>query len=556
MKKLIAFSGLLGTVAGLLFNTHASAQFTNDGATIKVQPGAVIFCQGNFENKNAGSISNDGKIEVQGNFLNSATYNSATADDSLIISGGGNVTFNSGASTLTNLWINKTGATDRVTLTATALLSGKLDYTQGVFTTDPIANPAYLFSAPTSAVFSFAAGKEIIGNVRRTGWANGAAVVFNQPNMQVTTNAGVAPTAVTVTMIPLTEGGDPTNNEREVKRKFVFAQTGGSAFTSDVRFPYLAGELNTNTDANLVPWGLFTAVWNGRLTPVTRLANTYVATTGMTATDFVNEWKLADPRYTMNATAFLRGAWNAGPNMTTSLNSGGFIPLSQPYNVVPFSYAGTESVGAIPNANIVDWVLAELRMPGTGAPIDATSSTIVGRKAGFLLNNGTVVDLDGVTPISFDINKQGAGFIVIRHRNHLGIISNSLPSNATGSYSNDFRSLANIYKNPAASSDPVVALPSSANYGMWAGNANANAGAGNNVVNSTDVGVIKAAIGVLLSGYQFQDINLNGAINSTDVGFAKATIGSLGQSSSPNRNATGKIVVLGPVPENVVIKCA
>jgi len=387
---------------------------------------------------------------------------------------------------------------------------------------------------PVAATFAFNAGKEIVGKVRRTGWTNGAARVFNQPNMLITTAGGTNPTDFTVTMIPQTAGGDPTGAEREVKRKFLFAQTGGTGFTTDVRMPYLDAELNTNTEGNLVTWQNVSSVWNGRLTPVTRDgASNYVGTTGLTTTEIANEWKLADPKYTMNATAMLRGAWTAGPTMTTLLNSGGYIPLSQPYNTAPFSYAGTESVGTIPNANIVDWVLVELRIPVSGLPADATSSTIVGRKAGFLLNNGTVVDLDGTTPISFDINKQGAGFMVVKHRNHLATMSNSLPSNAIGSYSNNFTALANVYKNPSLS-DPVVLLPSSASYGMWAGDATKS-----NAVNSSDVTAIKAAISVITpAGYHFTDVNLSSTINSSDVTLAKQTISTIGSSSAPAKAAS------------------
>lgn len=522
----------------LLLHTAGSAQLVNDGATIKVQPGATIFCQGNFENKNAGSISNDGKIEVQGNFLNTATYNSATADDSLILSGAGNVTVNGGSSTYTNLWINKTAATDRVTLTNTFLLSGKLDFDQGVFTTDPITNPSYVFSAPATAVFDFAAGKEIIGNVRRTSWTGAVTRMFNQPNMLITTNGGSAPTDVTITMIPLTESGDPTDNEREVKRKFQFTQTGGTGFTADVRMPYVTGELNTNTEANLVPWGRFTGIWNGRLTPVTRdAANDWVSTTGITAADFVNEWKLADPKYTMNATALLRGPWNSGTGlMNTTMNSGGLLDISalnQPFNTTPFNYTGTETVAAgffASHPTVVDWVLVEMRKPSSGLPVDATSATIIGRKAGFLLNNGTVVETDGVTPILVDINKQGAGFMVVRHRNHLGVMSNSLPSNATGSFSNDYRVLANSYKPIGAPSDPVVLLPSSANYGFWGGDANKSG-----VVNGTDVSAIKNAIANSASGYLLTDVNLSNSINGTDVSLTKGTISSSGSGGAPGR---------------------
>jgi hypothetical protein len=540
MRRCLAF--LLVTLTGYI----AKAQLVNDGAVIKIQPGAVIFCAGNVENKNAGTISNDGKLEVQGNFLNTATYTTATADDSLIMSGGGNVTLNAGAATLSFLHINKTANSNFVTLTASTTIGNKLTYNSGTLSTDPIAN-TYTLNAGVGVTFEFTAGREIVGRVRRTGWSNGVARVFNQPNMQITTNGGTTPTEFTVNMIPQANGGDPTQTEREVKRKYQFTPVGGSGYTADARFPYIAGELNTNTEANLVPWVLPAAEWTGRLTPVTRdAANDWISTTGIPTAEVAQEWKLADPRYTMNATAFLRGPWNAGGgNMNATLNSSGFIPLSQPYNTTPFNYTGTESVGAIPNANVVDWVLVEFRKPADGLPASAASATIIGRKAGFLLANGTVVDLDGVTPIAFDINKQGAGFMTIRHRNHLGIMSNSLPSNATGTYTNDFRAFANVYKNPAFA-DPVVLLPSSTNYGMWMGDANKN-----NAVNATDVTVIKIAIAALTPpGYHLTDVNLSNAINATDVTLAKQTIAALGASSTPARGGQQPKEKVSHIPED------
>jgi hypothetical protein len=241
------------------------------------------------------------------------------------------------------------------------------------------------------------------------------------------------------------------------------------------------------------------------------------------------EWKLADPKYPFNVTAYLRGPWN-GTAMNTSLNSGSIIPLSQPYNTTPFNYAGTESVASIPNANIVDWVVVEHRKPLSGLPSDATSSTITGRKTAFLLNNGTVVDLDGVTPISFNITKQGASFIVIRHRNHLGVLSNSIPSNATGTFTNDYTILANSYKASGAASDPVVLLSGGTKYGLWAGDANKNG-----VVNVTDVNAIKIAIAASASGYLFTDVNLSNSINVTDANLTKITISSSGTGGASTR---------------------
>ncbi len=47
--------------------------------------------------------------------------------------------------------------------------------------------------------------------------------------------------------------------------------------------------------------------------------------------------------------------------MNTSINDRGSIPLSQPYNTPPWNYTGDESVISIPNADVVDWLLLELR---------------------------------------------------------------------------------------------------------------------------------------------------------------------------------------------------
>src|SRR6186997_2175491 len=48
--------------------------FYNDGAMVKVQPGAVLFIEGGMQNTATGTIDNDGIIEVQGNFVNAGTW--------------------------------------------------------------------------------------------------------------------------------------------------------------------------------------------------------------------------------------------------------------------------------------------------------------------------------------------------------------------------------------------------------------------------------------------------------------------------------------------------
>jgi len=501
-----------------LLSLQSQAQLTvQGGATFFMQSGAQVTVQGNVDN--AGTLNNDGNLRVQGNYTNTGSYTGTGTAGVLEMYGTGNATLAPGSSSIANLTINKTAATDVVKLGASTTVTTGFTLTNGVLTTDPLVTPAVALISPATTPYTFAAGKEVVGRVTRTGWTAGVSRVFNQPNMQVSTTGGTTPTDFTVNMIP---NGDPTQAEREVKRVYGFANTGGAGFTADVRYPYMSGELNTNTEANLVPWRLVTSEWNARLTPVTRdAANDWVATTGVLAADLAQEWKLADPNYTMNVTAYLRGPWNGtNQNMNTGLNSLGYLPLSQPYNQTAFNdYNGGETVAAgffAAHPNIVDWVLIETRKPASGLASDATFASVIGRKVGFLVNNGSVVDLDGTTPLAYPISKQGNSFVVVKHRNHLSIMSNSIASAATGTFTNDFSGLAGVYDNPVITPDPVQALPSSTKYGLWAGNANRDI-----TVNAGDVALVKNNANTTTTGYVYGDVNMDGTVNAGDVGVTK-----------------------------------
>lgn len=120
---------------------------------------------------------------------------------------------------------------------------------------------------------------------------------------------------------------------------------------------------------------------------------------------------------------FLEGPFN-GTNMNAGINDLSLLPLSHPYNIPPWNYPGTESVASIPNNQVVDWVLIE----GRDAPdaASATETTSFVRQAAFLLSNGKIVDLDGVSLLSTNYSLNNNLFVVIWHRNHLPILSQFL----------------------------------------------------------------------------------------------------------------------------------
>jgi uncharacterized protein (TIGR02145 family) len=136
---------------------------------------------------------------------------------------------------------------------------------------------------------------------------------------------------------------------------------------------------------------------------------------------------------------FLEGPFN-GAEMTNNLNTTGLLPLSQPYNSSPWNYNGTEAVAAIPNADISDWVLVELRET-TGNASTATPDKIINRQAAFLKKNGNIVGLNGDSLITYSGNISNNLYVVIWHRNHLAVMSSGSLTKINGTYTWDFTDL-------------------------------------------------------------------------------------------------------------------
>lgn len=133
---------------------------------------------------------------------------------------------------------------------------------------------------------------------------------------------------------------------------------------------------------------------------------------------------------------FLEGPF-AGTSMYTDLVDNSIFPLNQPYNSSPWNYAGGEHIASIPNPNIVDWILVELRETA-GDATTAISSTIIAQKALLLLDDGSVVDTNGIGLPEFDVSITENLFVVIWHRNHLGIMSANPLIASGGIYAYDF----------------------------------------------------------------------------------------------------------------------
>lgn len=232
---------------------------------------------------------------------------------------------------------------------------------------------------------------------------------------------------------------------------------------------------------------------------------------GLSVTGLAPDGEVEDYQITMEGEVevdirvFLEGPY-IGPNMSTTLNTLGYLPLGQPYNADPAAvwyYNGGETVPTIPNGNITDWVLVEFRDAPTAA--GATRATMTSMQPAFVMNNGMVVGLDGMSPLKVNGVFQYNPYVVIWHRNHLGILSASpLILSGTNYYTYDFTSSAGqAYLNGQKNLGGGI-------YGMYGGDGKPDEFIEN--MDKTNVWSVQAGI----SGYWEGDFDLNGQVNNPD----------------------------------------
>jgi hypothetical protein len=212
----------------------------------------------------------------------------------------------------------------------------------------------------------------------------------------------------------------------------------------------------------------------------------------------------------------LQGAFNTATGlMNDDLRTQQLIPVQEPYSQIPgFTHVGRgggESVspnvlGVSGAQAIVDWVFIELRDPDNSAAVLETRAALIRR-------DGNIVDVDGVSAVTFRGRPSGTYYFDVRHRNHLGIRTPEqfalyndpvLLYDFTGEQFNAYQGVQSFL---------------GANYGwaMYGGNANSNgnvrySGPGNDQ-NALLNGCLGGSKALVLNGvYSTCDLNLNGAV--------------------------------------------
>lgn len=239
----------------------------------------------------------------------------------------------------------------------------------------------------------------------------------------------------------------------------------------------------------------------------------------------------------VNAKVLLEGPLNTSTmQMTTTLNQNGLIPKTQPYGTAPWAYTSTqELVSSIPSTSITDWVLLELHDA-------ANPSVIVAKRAAFVKNDGTIVDLDGVSPVLFAGIDPGNYKVAVRHRNHLGVMlanSYALTGSPLTTALVDFTDIHNDLYTKDAGYDGYEAAQVSngtvTKWALWYGDANHDGkiiyeGPGSDLATIGDDVVFDArnSAGVNnflgCTGYFSSDVNMDGIVIYEGIGSDAALV--------------------------------
>jgi len=200
--------------------------------------------------------------------------------------------------------------------------------------------------------------------------------------------------------------------------------------------------------------------------------------------------------FTLNLRVWLQGPYLTNSHAMLAGNATN-LPLSSPYAADP------RQVAVIPS-NVVDWVLVELH---------GTNGNTVVVKSAFLNAAGQVLSLGGTTGITAEVS---AGYysIVVKHRNHLAVMSAEPVAFTNYLVAYDFTTNADRYYGGASAAvelEPGV-------WGMIAGDAD-----GDGEILAVDGTMSTNQLGQ--TGYLRADFNLDGVVSTNDFALWTANQG-------------------------------
>ena len=437
----------------------------NDGAMIKVQAGATLYVEGGIQNTATGTIDNDGTIEVKGNFINAGTWE-PSQPNTLKFTGNVNSDVTSGTAQFQTVIVQK-DATFNVNLMDNMTINTQLNF-NAAGASRVVTNNFDLKMGTAGTVIGYDADEYVAttgtGMMQKAVTANGTYefpigdITNYSPISSTYTGSAYASANIRAKANDLTHPNKPTDATDYISRYWDVNATGITTYSNTLTGTYIPADLVGT--AALVKGAVYDgAAWKyagAAAGANTAIGSTTVANADFTGTNFFGKADII---------VYLQGAYNNGfvppaPAMTTTMNTGGIIPLTSPYA------DAAATVGAIP-ANVTDWIKIELRDP-------ASPSTVLGKASVFLKNDGHVVGLDGT---SLPIVKNGKPTSIVNfiHMSHLPVRTPDAGINVVDPTPYDFSTgIGQAYDNPAVTTNDAMKQMPDGKFVMWGGNANGN----------------------------------------------------------------------------------
>jgi hypothetical protein len=177
------------------------------------------------------------------------------------------------------------------------------------------------------------------------------------------------------------------------------------------------------------------------------------------------------------------------------------LPTTDVYGSGAF-YAGINNVLGI-GGTVMDWIKVEIRSASTPA-------TVLQSKSLLLKTNGSVVDVNGAVPV-FASQSQPVK-IVIKHRNHIAIMSKTLALFNSGTINYDFTTSLTQASNEF--DDPAQMVQKNGIWCMWSGDVNI---VQDYAIDGTDGTFFNTQFRAdVADAYDRADLNMDGVVDGVD----------------------------------------